>query len=1371
MSNKLPPLGSTATNDEKLPIDEVSSIPKNKLPLPNSNEEFATGVSNGDVDWLFRGKSKKLGKKMANNNVHKDERKHSHGNIKNSENTIPKSNETKHESNGVKSETKETKAEKSTERTTTENSTVKVPSNGQTSNVTPRQPSPKQTSSGSTNANDIPPISPKQPEKASKLNKLKIGRSRSSSASTVMPSTTTASPASNPVDPKNQPKRRSSSFNFVTPSLTSDLAYDDPALVSQLSSNSNSLNPSSPNVSRTNSKKGGLFSSLSSKFRSSTASSKQPQSHSTSTPSTTMTNGGAGSSSSAGTGSVPAKSSHLSPKFNPSLVGPVSKHNREVEDLVSLTNTLPAGSGIPIKRKSSIPGNSIFKDSFLDDASSSPSSSLNSDGGLKFFRRRSSVASTPSTHASSPRVILNKNPNRRKVPIEEISEVRLRRVTFSVDKLEHDPQQQIPSRRPKRGNVLIPQDINAPPPRLCLGISVNEPNNKDDGKSHNHSKYSDHEIALAEDSQRRAIVEAEKHAQEAHRQAKKIAQEVAGYRSHRFISIKEGGGNSNTNNDNDEDYDVEEAVDKKLANDVFVDGPLHVHEQHFEEEIESKTGEKTISLETIYTRCCHLREILPIPATLKQLKNKTAPLEVLKMLNPKPTLIDVLSFSDFIAITPINTVIFDNVTMTTEMLKNFLGSLTYNKQLEKLSLRNVCIDELGWKYLCEFLATNKTVKKLDISQQRIKPDTPDTSIRGNMNWDLFIRSLILRGGIEELVINGCKLSDAIFDKLINQAVKKSTYRLGIAGIDLNVKKSEMVTSWLTDGNSQCVGVDIAFNDLSKGQLRPFINAFNTGKVDNLVFFSLNSTNLLNIEETSELIKSLINVKTLRFLDLSSIPDIFPKIITHLDKYLPRYPNLRRIHFDLNELTSQAMGSLAGCLLKMPQLVHVSLLGNRNLSTTSAATLYGAVKQSKTLFALDLDYDLIPDQLSQRIAFYLMRNLEYTLKPSHTNTMESNPEKPEDLMYDGSLLMETAEKLLVEIEKGKKEDIKMQRIISDSVLERTRAIRKDIHKNIDTLFEQRNSGKLSFEGKENLVRFCLLDSSLEKLVTMVEEHANGLLLTPTASTDDLRSRAMSPSVTVDTIHESANELITAGPILSPHVNRKAEQSSYFPILTNNDNLTPHQVVVESNDEGRDVPIDKLTGRPVLIRSISQTSMHAKEQEIEEGEFHKFGFFIQQKESQKQQQQQHAHHQHQHQHQHHTQQIQLQNQLPLPQQGKYEDLPILNTLPSGPELRDAIMAAKGVATVTELIDRINNHRVKIDAPSQKDHHELNKSNTNTAVEDEVEVSDNASIDSTNGEDLHQLGSNGHNSSNVVDPMVSEVYDKLLNDAERVRLNRDI
>ena len=108
MSSNLPPLGST-TNDQRLPQSRVSSIPTNKLPLPNANEDFATGVSNGDVDWLFRGKSKKLGKKMANNNANKDERKNSYGNIKNSEKTTAKPNETKHESNGEKLESKETK--------------------------------------------------------------------------------------------------------------------------------------------------------------------------------------------------------------------------------------------------------------------------------------------------------------------------------------------------------------------------------------------------------------------------------------------------------------------------------------------------------------------------------------------------------------------------------------------------------------------------------------------------------------------------------------------------------------------------------------------------------------------------------------------------------------------------------------------------------------------------------------------------------------------------------------------------------------------------------------------------------------------------------------------------------------------------------------------------------------------------------------------------------------------------------------------------------------------------------------------------------------------------------------------------------------
>jgi hypothetical protein len=143
------------------------------------------------------------------------------------------------------------------------------------------------------------------------------------------------------------------------------------------------------------------------------------------------------------------------------------------------------------------------------------------------------------------------------------------------------------------------------------------------------------------------------------------------------------------------------------------------------------------------------------------------------------------------------------------------------------------------------------------------------------------------------------------------------------------------------------------------------------------------------------------------------------------------------------------------------------------------------------------------------------------------------------------------------------------------------------------------------------------------------------------------------------------------------------------------------------------------------------VHAKEQEIEEGELHKFGFYMQQN-----------------------------------SEKPNEDVPILNTLPSGPELRDAIMAAKGVDNVTELIDRINNNCVKIDGVTR--HHnqqqsqeekppKAKKHDQNTTVQ-ELEVSDTDSIDS-----------NEHPKS--VDPVVNEVYDKLLNAAEKVRLNRDI
>lgn len=1301
--------------------------------------EYDTGVSNGDVDWLFRGKSKKLTKKMNNGSVPGDkEKKGEEGADKTAEGEKERDSGERHgEKPGEKSVEKP--AGRSADGSSIPQEKAAASAHDSTIPTQLKQP---------------PPLQPQLEKK--KLDLFKLGgRSRSSS-------TGSSNVDKYDISLTHVPKRRSSVAVSPGPPLSSGSGTTYSASTNFL----DSLD-SSPNVSRSNSTSGkrSLFSSISAKFKSNSAGSASSQSSNNVSPTTS--------------------------KLNPNLLGAsYNNNNPPSQDLTALVDKPPPGIPVNSRRKNSI---QTFKSS----------------------------QQQPSK-LSDNRVVLNKNPNRSDNPQDELKNIKLRRITFAVDKLAFDPQQQIPSRRPKKGNVLIPEDIVAPPPRLSQGISLSDANgNKTNLQPDN--KYSEKELNRAIEAQKRALIEAEKYANEAHLSARRTAHEVSTFKQRRNSKQKE-------------EEEEEEEVDRALAHDmenVEIDKPLHVHENHFDKlntsdqessghghtDLEEKNMIENLSLETIYTRCCHLREILPIPATLKQLKNKTKVLPVLKLLNPKPTLIDVLSFSDFIAITPINAIIFDNVTMTTEMLQHFLSSIVNNKFVEKLSLRNVAIDELGWKFLCKFLSMSQSIKKLDISQQRIKSDTKKSCIRSSMNWNLFIQSLITRGGIEELVINGCKLTDETFKDLIENAVRLSTYRLGIASIELNQFKAKIVADWITDEKSKCVGVDVAFNDLSKGQLIPFINAFYKGNLK-LIFFSLNSTKLTDIDQTSELIRSLSYVKTLRFLDLSSLPDLFPGIISRLKKYLPQFPSLKRIHFDLNELSSLSIGAIADILPKIEGLVHVSFLGNRDINHGSAATLYTAVKLSKTIFTLDLDYDLIPDALSQRIAFYLMRNMD---KSMNSQGVINNSEDPneEELMFDGSLLMETAEKLLIENDKipDKKADFKIQKIITNALIERTRAVRTGLHQNIDNLFQKRNQGTLSLEDKETLLRLCLLDSSLEKVVHMFEERSKAYKTgnSPSAQagpspslkvngndanspqihqiSDEAAKQSQNNPASIsnhnlkidlqgrDALHENSNELITAGPILSPHNVERLNVPSYFP--SPEQNFQPHQVVIDSSSDGKNVPIDNLTGRPVLMKSISQTSLHAKELEKEEGELHRWGVFIEQRNNSENDL---------------TKLNDPKDNLDSQQQNKRE-VPTLNVLPSGSELRDAIIAAKGIESITDLIDNINDNRISIeniykleDVTGQSQNENRRSSNSDDNLKPSLQLTQQANDKSTHlnhgslssKEDYDSIDSIENQKScndscmnqpnntcqckdQRVNAVVDEVYDKLLNDAQRVRSNK--
>lgn len=1288
----------------------------------NEAGEIDTGVSNGDVDWLFRGKSKKLTKNM-NSCERKallgegDKERHSSG------------GEHRKASTGHLEKVKndEATSEKTEEPDSAERQPPKLPAEKVRVPRSSEPPVPE-TSLPATNSGQPSPRAVSNSEKGSVFDRLRLGRSRSSSTGSA---TLESHPTSS--------SRRFSSLMANPPVSPATSASSGSQKQVDASSNE-----SSPNVSRSNStsKTRSLFTSLSAKFKSS------------------------------GNNLTPTSSSpsNAPPKLNPNLIGSASKPHQQNQSLAALIDSPLSDLSYTAMSKS------------RRSSTSDTSAAVSALGNEKRDTSKQKLKSGSKGKQSSPST-KKKND--------------MKRVNFALDKMAFDPQQQIPSRRPRKGNVLTIEDILEPTPRVSQGI-----NHIDTGvKMKYDSKHTEKELKQAIEAKQRAQAEAEKHAYEAHLSAKSIAHEVSKFKKKSDTKQKDA---------IEESDDTNSAKSNDLANSIQIDKPIHVHEMHFEDpskpediedlvpndQIDEESAINNLSLEEIYTRCCHLREILPIPATLKQLKNKSKLLQVLKLLNPKPTLIDVLSFSDFIAITPINTIIFDNSNITTEMIKHLLSSLINNKSLEKLSLRNVPIDEEGWSYLCKFLCMNKTVKKLDISQQRIKVESKKV-IRSAMNWELFIQALVKRGGVEELVINGCKLPNDVFKDLMEKTVTKSTYRLGIASTELNSNKARVVSEWIASENSRCYGVDLAFNDLSEGQLKYFIEAFKKGN-SNLIFFSLNSTKLRNVDEASELIRALINAKQLRFLDLSSLPKLFPDIISRLSRYLPQYPSLKRIHFDLNDLSSKSIGAIADILPKMKELIHVSILGNTDIDHGSAASLYTAVKLSQTIFTLDMDYSLISEELAQRIAFYLMRNMDKNMNSSRVqgqSTSESKDNTEEELMFDGSLLMEAAEKILVENDKktDSKADLKIQKIITNALIERTRAVRRDLHENIDNLFQRRGAGTLSLEGKETLLRLCLLDSSLEKLVHMIEERTKvhssestpmslSSSLQKDEESEEIRTPANPSQVPVITgpssfedkergkiasiqsvkLHESSNELLSAGPIVSP---RNTEDVNGLNLELS---FQPHQVVIEASADGTKVPIDNLTGRPVLMRSISHTSVQAKAQEEEEGELHRWGFFIQSRN----------------------------NEDGSSSNGSSAtndktNIPKLKGLPSGMELRDAIIAAKGIESITDLIDKINDKRLSIDniykldnvpeedaekfltrIKERQDEHPRKVGDCTSCTGktprsgNKTEDRDSDSEESMKLAVSDQEGKQNCECDTEVSAVVDKVYDKLLNDAQRVR-----
>lgn len=757
-------------------------------------------------------------------------------------------------------------------------------------------------------------------------------------------------------------------------------------------------------------------------------------------------------------------------------------------------------------------------------------------GKLSSFLRRRSISSAPvpvptsekNRYSSESTLSLASSPTLVPLPISHcdihpsFKELKpLRQVAFHLSTFLIDPPQQIPSRTPRKGNVEV----------LPNGVVRINPLTEEDKLAIEKSQMGQGGgIVVGGTGALGLIPKSEQESDE-------IVTEPSEHLS-------------------DKDGEEDTAVDKH-AKLLAIDKPMFVHKPV----VSSPAPIKKMALDLMYTRCCHLREILPIPAILKQIpKGSMAPLPMLQLRNPTPTLVEIQTFADFVRISPVICVSLDGVSLSLEQFKILLSAMSAKKQLEKFSLRNTPIDHDGWSLLCWFLSRNTVLNRLDITQcpslsvnvlkkkkkkssdskkdeTEIQRMTCNRENRSDMDWSLFVATLVARGGIEDLILTGCCIMDLdIFEKLIILAVLKKTFRLGLAYNQLTPKHFKiLVDNWMFQDFAR--GLDLGYNDflsvkminvLLEEKKKPNFNK--TLSKCMLTFLSLNSTNILFTEAFKDTFENiLMKLPNLKYLDFSNNPRLFgtnikspppvlqpsaelsdsskdstsssttlehsdstselrldeATICAYFTSKLPLFPKLVRLHLENINFSQESLISIAKVLPFCKYLGYFSLLGNKMELNAGSAMIQG-LKNSKSLITLDCDYDDFPDFFKEQIGLYTMRNMERLLNDSKKNNTayaNSQKEKPAEVEEESSESL--TEQLCNILELKSKQVLDMNSSIVTKFIDKARKIRLELKETIDELLKLQLKNELNLDGKETLIRFLFIDSSVEKGLLLID----------------------------------------------------------------------------------------------------------------------------------------------------------------------------------------------------------------------------------------------------------------------------------------------
>jgi hypothetical protein len=448
----------------------------------------------------------------------------------------------------------------------------------------------------------------------------------------------------------------------------------------------------------------------------------------------------------------------------------------------------------------------------------------------------------------------------------------------------------------------------------------------------------------------------------------------------------------------------------------------------------------TIDPLRIYRRCCQLRESPILKRISDQLSSPSACsvahpgiITSLDLTGSRLQLADVMTLSDWLAIVPVKKLFLEDADLNDEKIRVILAGLlaakmphasrnrsitaqttntvdtTHGCAIQKLVLKNnPKITAEGWKHIALFIYMCKSVVAIDVSMipfptpqvHLSSPPTngtpltsPNKDAKARETAEILSKAVSERLGgatLQELLMAECGLTSQSIRQIIDGCVISGVKRLSLADNDIDLDGLGHVEHYIRSG--VCEGVDLGGNDL-----RAWVPRLceSLGKDSTVWALCLSNTGLTP-DHLKSLFPALVNLPSLRFLDLSRNTNLFASqtALCLLRKYMPQFQELKRLHLQNVGLKPADAIAIAEVLPDCPHIAHINVLGNPEIARVAsstdeetqeeAAAMYAsltlAAKVSRTLLCLDIDVP-VPEMnevvraLAKQVVAYCLRNIE------------------------------------------------------------------------------------------------------------------------------------------------------------------------------------------------------------------------------------------------------------------------------------------------------------------------------------------------------------------------------------------------------------